>query len=346
MLYIGYNRGDDPVDAARQFLYQNRLPEEHLPTIVEFINKNTGQLQIDMTQGGSITSEDLMEVDAPVASEPQAPPPMIPQLTPLRFKSLSALSNIGKKLQSINEQLPQPLSKAHSTALVDLVNTLEQSYRFHVSTVDQSHWELFLALYTWPADHLFVVNDLFRATLAHPKALSHFAQYEKQGEVLENVMRATFEQPHSNKSVLTGCQAWASLFDSKGTLRAPLLALASRVLGCLPTIIQHGNLLSLKTSPTALATVLLNYAVILPKETGRLEMEQEVVLCCQALLQMLQEPTPRSEESTFRILVALGTLAHHLDHARTFLKSVTLPSVGGEERIVQAQQHLQKLLQE
>merc|ERR1712137_166147 len=231
MLYIGYNRGDDPVDAARQFLFQNRLAEEHLPTIVEFIQKSTGQMQIDMSQG-----EDLMEVEtsspAPVL---EAPPPMIPQLTPLRFKSLAALSNIGKKLQSLHQLLPQPLAPAQSNALSDLVTTLEQSYRFHVSTIDSSHWALFLTLYTWPAEHLFVVNDLFRATLAHPKALSHLAQYEKQTEVLEALFQATFAQPHSAKSVLTGCQAWASLFDSKDTLLTPLLAFASRVLGCVPT---------------------------------------------------------------------------------------------------------------
>jgi len=86
---------------------------------------------------------------------------------------------------------------------------------------------------------------------------------------------------------------------------------------------------------------------VLPKETGRLEQEQEVVLSCQSLLQMLQEPTPRNDESTFRALVAMGTLAHHLPHARTFLKNATLPSVeGGDERIAQASHFLQQLVQQ
>jgi len=344
MLYIGYNRGDDPVDAARQFLYQNRLPEEHLSTIVEFIKKNSGQLQIDMTQGHEAVSvDDPMDVEEP--SAPSVPPPMIPQLTPLRFKSLSSLSTMGKKLRALNEGLATPLSQEQMAVLSDLVQTLEQSYSFHVSTIADVHWELFMSLYTWPAGHLFVVSDLLRATLAHPKALSSLAQYNQQTELLEHVYRATFEQPDSAKSVLTGCQAWASLFDGKNTLSSSLLAFASRVLGCFPSILQHGKLLSLKASPTSAATVLLNYAVILPREKGRLELEQEVVMCCQSLLQLLQDPTPRNEESIFRTLVALGTLAYHGEHARTFLQNATLTPVESEgERVTQAFQALQQIL--
>jgi hypothetical protein len=138
------------------FLIQNNLGLEHVGTIVDFIQKNTNAMQIDITS----PSQDTQMVD-----EVKIPPALIPLLKPLRFVSLEAQVPLQKRIGVIQQQLkeagdPVALPEEDAKVLNDLGLLLKEIHRYHVSRVQPYHLDLILRLYSWPPEHHFMGNSL------------------------------------------------------------------------------------------------------------------------------------------------------------------------------------------
>uniref|UniRef100_A0A7S4I5I2 Phospholipase A-2-activating protein n=1 Tax=Vannella robusta TaxID=1487602 RepID=A0A7S4I5I2_9EUKA len=338
-LYLGHNQGDDPMDSARTFVYDNNLAIEHVQTIVDFIKTNSSPFEI-VSQAPDVNPEPV---------KPTGPPALFPVLHPIGFTSLNSLKHIKRKILSLNEEFElkdseYSLSGEHLHSLTDLVNTLQETAKYHVSRVYEDHVKLLTKLLQWPADFTFVCNDLFRSTMVHPTGGAQIAK--TCPNAVQLLMNSGCNADASEKSFLTASQALANLFCIENNpFSYALLEQREKIIDTLNLALQSEEKVSLKTSVTAISTVLLNFAVLLSKTPG--DTDAAKIQCASVLLEFIRtSQIQKTDEAIFRSIVAIGTLASSSQLALGLFaaESPVIESVQSkDERIQKAIQMLQKL---
>lgn len=295
MLKLGHNREDDPMVSAQHFIYKNNLDVEHIQTIVQFIRKNSEPLEITTEAAGN----DFMEIEQPQTQS------LYPVLSPVKFSSIASLSQLHKKIKSVNEDLilsdsDTVLSDEEILVLDELVSIIKDNTRYHISKISARHANLLEKLLKWPEEHLFPCNDLFRATLVHPSALRVIKSNINAVELLIN---SGVNPTSSAKNFMTAGQALANLVSEN--FADTLFQHSSSLLDTLSTVISNPSQLSLKASATTVATLLLNFAVIIRKK----DIEDAAIQCATTLAMFLNSGAiTKSDEVLFRAAVGLGTL--------------------------------------
>ena len=256
------------MDSARTFVYDNNLAIEHVQTIVDFIKTNSSPFEI-VSQAPDVNPEPV---------KPTGPPALFPVLHPIGFTSLNSLKHIKRKILSLNEEFElkdseYSLSGEHLHSLTDLVNTLQETAKYHVSRVYEDHVKLLTKLLQWPADFTFVCkfynqipmltssltfigNDLFRSTMVHPTGGAQIAK--TCPNAVQLLMNSGCNADASEKSFLTASQALANLFCIENNpFSYALLEQREKIIDTLNLALQSEEKVSLKTSVTAISTVLL-----------------------------------------------------------------------------------------
>jgi phospholipase A-2-activating protein len=146
-LKLGYNHGQDPYTVAQQFIWKHQIDQGALPTIADFIVRNTGAkitanpMSIDpLTRGRALP--DVLPVRDYVLFRSGAPEPIVAKL--LELHGNATLSAADKALlQQLGAALAPNGGAATDAQVALLVNTLQ-----------------------WPTSVLFPALDLARLALA------------------------------------------------------------------------------------------------------------------------------------------------------------------------------------
>ncbi|XP_004363948.1 phospholipase A2-activating protein [Capsaspora owczarzaki ATCC 30864] len=210
---------------------------------------------------------------------------------------------ISKKLRELNDALPSgfyKLSAADLAEIDELARTLENTAKYHSSEISPSVFVLLNKIMAWPEASLFPVLDLIRLVVLHPSGVRHFAETAGHGkEILLSLIDAAdfsnLEGPEANRMLSLRFFANAfSLEPGRVMMNANRSTVLQAITGCLAS--KNKNTL------LALATVLLNYAVLFG--TTRDKVAESTVFSHLSKLILAD----LDDETQFRACVAIGTL--------------------------------------
>jgi len=265
--------------------------------------------------------------------------------------SLSSLKHIKGKILSINEEFelknsPHSLSSEHLHSLNDLVDILQQTSKYHISRIYEDHVKLLVKLLQWPSDFTFVCNDLFRSTMVHPLGGKQIAK--TCPEAVQLLIDSGMNPSASGKNLLTASQAIANLFCVDNSFSVSLLEKREQILDTITAAVKNADKVSLKPSAAAIATVLLNYSVLLSNSPG--DNDASMIQCASSMLEFIKSPViQKTDEPIFRILVGLGTLATSSELVAGFLAAessfIDLVKEFKDERIQKVTEMLKTLFE-
>jgi phospholipase A-2-activating protein len=340
-LKLPYNASENPYVAAQRFLEKNELPLGYLDQVVNFIEKNSGGVQLgggdqfrDPYTGGTSYrpggGAPAAVTQAPVASTPQASSTasstttILPHTIALTFKQFN-VQGARSKIAELNAQLPADVafSAQESSVVEDILSKLSQS-QFAIG-VDQVN-SLQNIIERWPITHRFPLVDIYR--------LVSIQTSTNAAEVAEFSLKAA----QWNES-------WPlSPAEAKGRVTLSLLALraianalsvsndvdnSSKALALLDQA-SHFEELS-KPGKTAYATVLLNASIALVKveEKGKQSLATQILPLINNVIETESRSSDRDTETIYRSEMGFGNLI--------------ISSAAGSLKVIEVQKVLQTI---
>ncbi|KAJ3183566.1 hypothetical protein HDU85_001995 [Gaertneriomyces sp. JEL0708] len=316
-LKLPYNASDNPYNAAQEFIWKHELSQGYLDQIAQFIIQNAGAT----TLGSSTTVSDpftgsgrYIPGGAPPPSAPSKPrtPPAsssvryIPHGTYTAFKAAN-LNAILTKIVQFNADLEKDMDYASISLqseeeknLENIVKQLENPGSVG-KTLAGSHVRIFrkVAL-DWPAERRFPGVDLLRLVVLHsPLILKDMDLVKDLDQIADfSGMPTTTVDKVRETNAMLALRLLANIFTlTEG--QNMVFANRNEIFNLIKVAFRFSQN---KNFRTALATVFLNFAVLL-RERADVALRVELI---QSLSEMIRTET--DGESEFRAMVALGTL--------------------------------------
>lgn len=326
-LKLPYNLSQNPYEAATKFIEDNELPIGYLDQVANFITTNT--------QGSTIGQSSQPSPPAPPGADPwgsesryrpgestSAPQPVsqppksqiIPQTQYLSIKT-ATLTTIEKKIRELDDQLIKEGSKdialnpSQMTTLHALIQALDQEPPLQAETdsiITDAIPVILLMLTSWPAAQQLPSLDLLRLLIA---ASSSGAKYKTpSGDSIIDVLASSgvFQDKERSNNIMLAVRAFVNLFETKDGHD-----LADSSFDQIHTLVQSASSTTNRNLAAAVATLYINYAVLLctTASRGGAELPASVdrgLLLMDDLTKMIGGAT--DSEVMYRSLVAAGTL--------------------------------------
>uniref|UniRef100_V9KFS5 Phospholipase A-2-activating protein n=1 Tax=Callorhinchus milii TaxID=7868 RepID=V9KFS5_CALMI len=358
-LKLPYNISDDPWLVAHNFLEKNDLSPMFLDQVANFIIENTKGQTLGQTGTGfsdpftgsgryipgsglspggprgvdpftgsgryvpgssglvpSAGGDPFTGGNAYVSADGQAQPsnPYFPKKDPVIFGQGNVTQIMGKVMElNENTLTEQKLSSDDLQMLEKLLSIISNPSTLETPTTQQL--DVLWKAAQWPEDILFPVLDILRLAVKHPAVNEHFCSenYRTQfSNYLLNKINLQGKPANQMLILRTVCNCFAS--GSHGSklmmsLRETVLSQAIEMRGA-----------SNKNIHIALATLILNYAVILHAGND-IEGKAHCLSIISTAMEVLQDP-----EAIFRALVALGTIISHDPSALQLAQSLGVVS--------------------
>jgi len=294
---LPYNKGQNPMVAARAFICREGISQAHLMQVMKFIENSSGGGGGPPTLGGG----------APKAAPKPTPPPTqtsgyagqgqvkwkhFPVQQAVLFRD-GKLDAIESKLVEFNEAVGDLKLDALSISyLPDLMRSLKKGPG---STIRECDKDVLKLLCKWPLDKLFPVIDLMRLFLLHPASGDLFKGSDRGlGQITESLC---WLSDVNAPAALCGMRFFANCFASQ-TNSFPVYEQRQLLCQRFEPVVKSTN----KNTRLALATVLLNFAVTSMSR-------KEKVLDCACVVDLLVKhlAAEGEAEARYRLLAALGT---------------------------------------
>lgn len=353
-LKLPYNATDNPYEAARKFIEDNKLPMTYLDEVTNFITKNTQGTAIGSQARGQAQASDPWGTEsryrpgeqAPAA--PAAPPPqkILPQQHYLAI-STGSHQMILKKIREFNEQLFSEGRKdlvLNDTDLAILGKTIKQlepmagKSEASISIDPASINASLRAIAEWPVDKRLPWLDFLRLQVAASSdpitILSPSPSADSTDDLVSRLAAGgSFGKDAPANNIMLAIRTIANLFASK-----PGRTLAEVKFETILTLIEPHVSLANKNLAIALTTLYINYAVLFTSSAAA-DPDRALGLLA-ALMDILKTAT--DPEALYRALVAAGTvLCLGKDFADVAKEGLDLEDaidraekVGKEDRIV------------
>ncbi|KAI8817194.1 WD40-repeat-containing domain protein [Fimicolochytrium jonesii] len=369
-LKLPYNVSDNPYQAAQQFIWRYELPQDYLDQVANFIQTNArapvlgaaapaSAYQDPFTGGSRYVPGGAVASQAPTSTAPPPKPTsastrFIPHEEFIFFKAAKT-SAIASKIIQLNAELaksmdfgPAALQTSEEKIVETLLEGLNKPATFK-SNPTEANFDIILRVATqWPAASRFPGIDALRLIVLH-SALP----FKKHDLVAYLNALAGFADVKPN----TGLGGKTGETNAMLTLRFLANVFATEegrnfawkqkgeiieLIKYVPSVTENTNV------HVALATVYLNYAVLLKKTSANDEFGVELL---HHIIEFLKTET--DGESEFRALVAIGTLVHqnsdikeaaNVMGAREILRRATRTTGANESQLRQVERELEALL--
>uniref|UniRef100_A0A4W3HKP2 Phospholipase A-2-activating protein n=1 Tax=Callorhinchus milii TaxID=7868 RepID=A0A4W3HKP2_CALMI len=307
-LKLPYNISDDPWLVAHNFLEKNDLSPMFLDQVANFIIENTKGQTLGQTV--YIFKGLQIYISAYLFLNDYSSTVKI-SFHVILFKT----KFVAGKVMELNENTltEQKLSSDDLQMLEKLLSIISNPSTLETPTTQQL--DVLWKAAQWPEDILFPVLDILRLAVKHPAVNEHFCSenYRTQfSNYLLNKINLQGKPANQMLILRTVCNCFAS--GSHGSklmmsLRETVLSQAIEMRGA-----------SNKNIHIALATLILNYAVILHAGND-IEGKAHCLSIISTAMEVLQDP-----EAIFRALVALGTIISHDPSALQLAQSLGVVS--------------------
>mmetsp|Transcript_9394 Transcript_9394/g.57327 ORF Transcript_9394/g.57327 Transcript_9394/m.57327 type:complete len:750 (-) Transcript_9394:942-3191(-) len=341
---LPYNIGQNPHTVAENWLAREGLPMSYREQVVEFILQNT----TNTPQAPALHNPDPLtgnsayipqDVGAPKASHvPSKIDKLELNFAPMReFLHFDKMNHDGaaKKLHEIfGSSSNSTLDKEIIEDVLSLCADIGSSRPLRPEEIKQ----LQVAIECLDVQEMFPVLDMLRVAILNAQVAEHFAS---RSSLLSKVLKSV-EDGASLPILLTVfrlvCNAFK--FDS---LRVWVKEEKATIINLAVQNLSLEN----KSYRLALATILLNFSTMAQQEDTSCGIE-----CISLLIESLKSFDERDVDATFRLLVAVGTLACNkedaamckaLDVAEACCSAVAL--CGKPTKLVQALKDVETLLQ-
>lgn len=315
-LKLPYNLSENPYEAATKFLGDNELPISYLDNVANFITQNTQGASLGQSASSGGDAQGTEARYQPGESEKPGVK-VLPQIGYLSITAAKYDAMINKILQ-INTNMVQSGRKDQSMnpdqekLLKDVRTAVERSRPISSEGVDL----VVRIVQNWPYTDRLPAQDLLRCMAASSTAAGYTADDDTSilGIAINSATQGA-EVPSDN-STMMALRTVANIFGTpKGrevaVQQAPLtVAFLERVVG-----ISGGAAIgqSNRNLLIALTTALVNYAVLINKDTNLdlVGKNGEKTDTPKRLISVLGKVLTEQSDSEvlFRALVALGTLA-------------------------------------
>ncbi|KAL2918869.1 WD repeat protein Lub1 [Polyrhizophydium stewartii] len=376
-LKLPFNTGDNPFQAAQEFIHRNEIPQAYLDQIADFIIKNAGVVTLGeetasssyadpftgpsrYVPGGS-ASRPAAPAPAPISpwssqpapAKPQAPAKLIPMKGYSFFKVIN-FKGVQTKLLQINGELEKSMDYGELALKQDEQKHLERLIAGieagKLAGFDAADNKLLTRLaFEWPAASRFPGIDLLRMTVLHT-SFPLQAGKDLVGSVLRAADLPVADGADVAKAQETNAmlvvRTLANMF-ARADLVESLRENAQKIVDSTRGLVRlSGN----KNMRVALATLYLNITVLLRSASAGFDDALGVDLI-EILCEMLASET--DGEALFRELVAAGTLLASSASVREAAKLLDLASAVArmrrgqsdtEPRLRQAEAELAALL--
>ena len=302
-LKLPYNNGENPWTAAHSFLERYELNPVFLDEVAAFIEKNTKSVTIGEDNGSKgnvdpFTGGSSYHTGSATNGSSNGStnvPQYFPEKNHLLFDAAPNLSGIrGKMIEFDEAHSPNCVGSEILHNLVDSVASIKVTD----GEISEKNIELLGELVYWPDNHLFPVLDMIRVLCTSDMAVSLLF---KNPRLLPTFLKQLMpERPTANQfltlRILNNCFACVPG-------RMIMLSNSNKIIQSLDNLIESNN----KNVQIALATILLNYAVVgFNEKLAEVKIFQGVADTAKYLLERgIAQVDP---EAVFRSLVALGTL--------------------------------------
>jgi len=323
MRKLGYNNGENPYVVAQQFLWDNELNQEWLDQVAQFVTQNAKPITLGVGEDPTVNSTTTSTYKDPYTgggryvpgSETQANvsttnsnnfPKSVhfPLKHPVVFDTANYQAILNGALQ-FNEQLKKENSSlaiinAESTALSNMIDTLSEKSKYHVTSFSDLEFNLLLnKLIKWPAHMRFPMMDILRLIALHPDGSR---KLRKEKNLLELVDEAAFkETPIPSK--MMGLRFFTNLFQWGNTFDFVLVSGRNKIMERIAELVKSEN----KNVRLATAYLLQNYSNNLPTGNSREDAELQII----SLLVEAVNFKETEEEIIYRTLVSIGSLVHN-----------------------------------
>jgi len=320
-LKLGYNDGENPFVAARRFIDQNEIGQNFLQQVADWILERSGRAAVP-TLGGA-THAQSAQVGQPGSAAPPALPQVSQQFTYLlsAFATTTDMPNTDKLLAKILEYNSETasankMSPSEVSALENLLTTLKDSSRYHVSVVGDAEAAVVVRLLaTWDVEKLFPVFDIARLVALHPSGSAVLAKtgsagFERALALLQRTDSTTF-------TVLTALRLLGNSFRHDVLRTALLLGNESvktdhmliSLIVCCHEHFKNPN----KSVRAAVVNITCNLTMCMltiPEFKSMLYNTQDTFLKLMGLLNEQLSYETEALENVFKVLTALGTVLH------------------------------------
>ncbi|XJO78809.1 hypothetical protein BDV3_003193 [Batrachochytrium dendrobatidis] len=332
-LKLPYNTGDNPLQAAQDFIQKNDLSPNYLDQIAEFITKNSTAVTlgvdpvpshyVDPFTGGSRYVSN--EASAAVSGTPSAhaigsKSSNGSNLIPMRSYSFFKVINIKAALSKIL-QLNSEIEKSMEFGEVCMKPEQEKHLEKLVLRIEAGKLDDFdatdfkilsLLAFEWPEAHRFPGIDLFRVVVLHTTA-----PLQLDSDFVFTILRAaqlpvqdvTLLTKSQETTVMLALRALSNLF-SKADFRTVLYRQRQQILNQTSELAKKADNKNLRV---ALATLYLNMAVMVCENETTFDDAFSVDLL-EILSKMIHTET--DGEALFRELIAIGTIISNSKEAR------------------------------
>lgn len=246
---IGFNEGDNPYEAAQEFIHQNNLPQYHMETIAKFIIQNFGG---DEAAGRSIAPQRIVDPWNMSPSSATVPQQQYQQRStvqgeherqklirhfPCGYSVLETanLSGIMKKIKEFNGQQQSNMALSHQEEHT-LDTLIEQLQRSDNRKLEQEHLLVLEKLLAWPSKNVFPVLDLARIVILVDSAAEYYAKKsrERGRNIVSTVLDIGFLNNNSNNVILQmmALRFMGNVFQHDG-LRAVLVQSVDSILNAI-----------------------------------------------------------------------------------------------------------------
>lgn len=193
------------------------------------------------------------------------------------------------------------MTSSERKTLSQLVAILEQESRYHSSTFTPEQLELVRKLATtWDSQYLFPILDLLRLVALHPHAAEKFFPRD----LLAQLAHAHLEPDSTYANQLMVLRLFCNLFrfgSTRSTVGTLCLDTPSELFDQLDKLCFVAN----KNIQVTLSTLILNLTVSIAQ--GEPSLREQCLMRIANLLFKMSNSVTQSDDSLFRIVVALGT---------------------------------------
>ncbi|TMW57534.1 hypothetical protein Poli38472_003459 [Pythium oligandrum] len=307
-LEIGYNQGDNPFQAAQEFIDKHMLDQNYLREIADYITQRSSDYRPPVIEG----AEDM--VDIPAESSPTGP---TYKFFPVRSYSTFETIKIAKLMSTVrqfNDQVPETdkLSEQELNELDQIAKTVQDTQFYHSSTFTVRQVEALKSVTArWATDHVFPVLDLLRLVLVHPQgppALGNVALEKIVTRALHLGVDPSTSVPNATR--MLSLRVLANLFYHKEG-RAAILSKKDEILSHIMTFSIYYQ----KTIALSLATLVLNISRLSVETPEQFTSEDLVTIGSSAMELLNGAPSLEDigEDTVLRSLVAVGSVTFHAD---------------------------------
>jgi len=206
------------------------------------------------------------------------------------------------------------LTDSETTSFKKLIGTLSNTSFYHASSFEKNEYSTLLKLVQWPQENCFPALDTLRLLVLHPHAALHYAEaYTKNGSdsILDICLSFLLDVSLPVTNHLMVWRLLTNLFKEEKGRAATIITVLDQVLELAKAYSKNNN----PQLRLAVVTTLLNYSVELAKNNIPKDYKSQVV---PVLLEMINPE--ESAETSYRIVIALGTCAYKEEEIKNYLK--------------------------